>query len=43
MQTVASPLIGQLVDRWGFQPVCTLAALLPLAGVLILRTAEVKR
>ncbi len=43
MQTVVSPLIGQLVDRWGFQPVCVMAALLPLAGILILRTAEVKR
>jgi ACS family hexuronate transporter-like MFS transporter len=36
MQTVVSPLVGRLVDAYGFEPVCVGTALLPLAawGVL---------
>lgn len=37
LQTGVSPLIGGLVDRFGFQPVCWLAALPPFAGWLLLR------
>jgi ACS family hexuronate transporter-like MFS transporter len=33
MQTFASPLIGAMVDRAGFTPVCVTIAFLPLAGV----------
>lgn len=39
MQTFVSPLIGASVDRIGFSAVCGVFALLPLLGVLILRTA----
>jgi len=39
MQTVFSPLIGAMVDRFGFGSVCLVLAWLPLAGVLILRGA----
>jgi MFS transporter, ACS family, hexuronate transporter len=38
MQTVISPLIGFLVDHFGFAPVCWLVALPPFAGWLLLRT-----
>ncbi len=37
LQTGVSPLIGALVDRFGFQPVCWMAALPPFAGWLLLR------
>ena len=38
LQTAISPVIGSLVDRVGFTPVCWLVALPPLAGWLLLRT-----
>lgn len=37
MQTFVSPLIGASVDHFGFSAVCTAVAVLPLAGVWILR------
>ena len=37
LQTVISPVIGNLVDRFGFTPVCWLVALPPFAGWLLLR------
>ena len=37
MQTLVSPLIGTLVDRVGFTPVCVAIAALPLAGVFVLQ------
>lgn len=40
LQTGVSPLIGALVDRFGFQPVCWMAALPPLAGWMLLRRLE---
>ncbi len=40
MQTVVSPGIGALVDRWGFGPVCGAGALLPLLAVGVLRWTE---
>jgi MFS family permease len=40
MQTVISPLIGSLVDRYGFQPVCLAAAVLPLASFAVLRLTD---
>jgi ACS family hexuronate transporter-like MFS transporter len=36
MQTLLSPLIGAVVDRAGFTPVCLGVAALPLAGVWLL-------
>jgi len=41
MQAGFSPLAGALVDRWGFQPVCGLVAVLPLAACGVLRMARV--
>jgi ACS family hexuronate transporter-like MFS transporter len=38
LQTAVSPLIGALVDRFGFQPVCWMAALPPFTGWLLLRS-----
>jgi MFS transporter, ACS family, hexuronate transporter len=40
MQTVISPVIGQMVDSFGFRPVCLMAAVLPLGGVAILKLTE---
>lgn len=37
MQTVISPLIGALIDGYGFRPVCALLSVLPLAGWMALR------
>ena len=37
LQTVVSPVIGNLADRFGFAPVCWLVALPPFAGWLLLR------
>jgi len=39
MQTILSPLIGSMVDHFGFAPVCVAVAALPLAGVAILRVS----
>ena len=36
MQTVASPLFGQSIDRYGFGPVCLVCGLLPLAALAVL-------
>jgi ACS family hexuronate transporter-like MFS transporter len=40
LQTVISPVIGSLVDRFGFTPVCWLVALPPMAGWMLLRTCR---
>jgi ACS family hexuronate transporter-like MFS transporter len=40
MQAVFSPAAGRLIDRYGFQPVCLLAAVFPLVAWGILKTAE---
>jgi len=37
MQTVLSPLIGAMVDHFGFPVVCVSLAVMPLAGIAILR------
>jgi ACS family hexuronate transporter-like MFS transporter len=37
MQAVASPVFGEMIDRWGFEPVCVLCAVLPLAGAAVLK------
>lgn len=37
MQTVVSPLIGWMVDHFGYTPVCWLVALPPFLGWLLLR------
>ena len=39
MQTFLSPLIGWMVDHFGFSPVCVALAAVPLAGVAVLRMA----
>jgi predicted MFS family arabinose efflux permease len=36
MQTLVSPLIGAMVDRFGFTAVCILMSAMPLVGVGIL-------
>ena len=40
LQTGISPLIGSLVDHFGFTPVCWLVALPPLGGWLLLRKIQ---
>lgn len=42
MQAVFSPLAGSLIDQWGFEPVCALAGVSPLAGYAVLRVARVE-
>jgi MFS transporter, ACS family, hexuronate transporter len=37
LQTAISPVIGSMVDHFGFLPVCWLVALPPLAGWMLLR------
>jgi ACS family hexuronate transporter-like MFS transporter len=39
MQTLISPLIGRWSEQFGWQPVCSGLAALPLLSVLLLRTA----
>ncbi|HEX4277276.1 MAG TPA: MFS transporter [Bryobacteraceae bacterium] len=41
LQTVISPVIGGLVDRAGFTPVCWLVALPPIGGWLLLHAGQV--
>jgi ACS family hexuronate transporter-like MFS transporter len=36
------PAVGWLVDRYGFNPVCMIAAFLPLAGWLLLRATALR-
>lgn len=40
MQTAVSPGIGALIDRYGFEPVCAVGAVLPLLAVAVLRFSE---
>ena len=39
MQTVLSPLIGAMVDHFGFPMVCVVLSVMPLAGIGILRAS----
>ena len=39
MQTVLSPLIGGMVDHFGFSMVCVVLSVMPLAGIGILRAS----
>jgi len=39
MQTLLSPLIGSMVDHFGFRAVCVSLSALPLAGIAILRVS----
>jgi hypothetical protein len=43
LQTVISPLIGTLVDHFGYTPVFWLVALPPMGGWLLLRTLRTGR
>jgi ACS family hexuronate transporter-like MFS transporter len=40
MQTAISPLVGAMVDRYGFGPVCAGLAILPLGAYLVLRVTK---
>jgi ACS family hexuronate transporter-like MFS transporter len=40
MQAVTSPLVGRIVDLYGFGPVCWATAVLPLLGVLVLYSTK---
>ncbi len=42
MQTFVSPLIGGLVDRYGFTPVCIAGSVLPLAAVYVIQRLTVR-
>jgi ACS family hexuronate transporter-like MFS transporter len=39
MQTVLSPLIGAMVDHFGFSMVCVVLSVMPLAGIGVLRAS----
>src|SRR5947208_11448483 len=43
MQAVTSPIVGAIIDRWGYTPVCMVAAVMPLAAVAILKGTEPRR
>lgn len=40
MQAVTSPVLGAIVDRHGYTPVCIAASIMPLAAVAILKGTE---
>ena len=40
MQAVMSPLLGLVVDRYGYTPVCVMAALAPVAACGVLAWSE---
>jgi len=40
MQAITSPVLGAVVDRYGYTPVCVTASVLPLAAVAILKGTE---
>jgi ACS family hexuronate transporter-like MFS transporter len=40
MQAVASPALGAVVDRYGYTPVCVIAAVMPLAAAAILKGTQ---
>jgi hypothetical protein len=42
MQIPFLPAVGWLVDRYGFNPVCILAACLPLAGWVLLKNSALR-
>ena len=42
MQIPFQPMVGRLVDLYGFNQVCILAACLPLAGWLVLRMTALR-
>jgi ACS family hexuronate transporter-like MFS transporter len=40
MQAVTSPVLGAVVDRYGYTPVCVAASIMPLAAFAILKRTE---
>jgi len=40
MQAVTSPVLGAVVDRYGYTPVCIAASIMPLVAVAILKGTE---
>jgi ACS family hexuronate transporter-like MFS transporter len=43
MQAVASPIVGAVIDRYGYAPICVAASIMPLAAVAILKGMESRR
>ena len=43
MQAVASPVVGAIIDRYGYTPVCAGASVAPLAAVAILKWTVPRR
>lgn len=43
MQAVASPLLGALIDRYGYTPACAIASLASLAAYAVLRATRALR
>jgi ACS family hexuronate transporter-like MFS transporter len=43
MQAITSPLLGAVVDRYGYTPVCVTASIMPLAAVAILKWTELRQ
>ena len=43
MQAVTSPIVGAIIDQWGYTPVCLVAAVAPLGAVGILKRTETRR
>lgn len=40
MQTLVSPGIGGLIDRYGFEPICAIGSLMPLGAVAVLQATH---
>jgi hypothetical protein len=40
MQTILSPWVGRMVDRYGFSPVCAALSVLPLVSWIVLRATR---
>jgi ACS family hexuronate transporter-like MFS transporter len=43
MQVVVSPMLGAIVDRHGYTPVCVGASVMPLVAVAILKWTDSRR
>jgi predicted MFS family arabinose efflux permease len=43
MQAVTSPLVGAVVDRYGYTPICVAASVMPLAAFAVLKWTDPQR
>jgi ACS family hexuronate transporter-like MFS transporter len=43
MQAITSPVLGAVVDRYGYTPVCVTASIMPLAAVALLKWTELRQ